>query len=58
MYDRFSLEQLLQDAGFSEIRICNEKTSSIDGWNTWNLDVEPDGSPYKQGSIYVEAQKN
>jgi hypothetical protein len=58
MYDRFSLEQLLKDAGFSSIKMYDEKTSSIEGWNTWSLDVEPDGLPYKQGSIYVEAQKD
>lgn len=57
MYDRFSVEQLLKDAGFSSVKLCDENTSAIKDWNNWNLDVELDGTPYKPGSIYVEAKK-
>lgn len=57
MYDRFSLQQLLRDAGFSSVQLCDEKTSVIQGWNKWNLDLEPDGTPHKPGSIYMEAHK-
>lgn len=57
MYDRFSLEKLLQDIGFDTIQSHNEVTSQIVGWQKFNLDTEPDGRPYKPGSLYMEGRR-
>lgn len=57
MYDRLSLPQILADSGFDEILVVDERTSRIPGWDSFRLDREPDGSPYKPGSLYVEARR-
>jgi predicted SAM-dependent methyltransferase len=57
MYDRFSLGRLLEESGFRDVRALDVTTSQIVGWNTFGLDVEPDGSPYKPGSLYIEGQR-
>lgn len=57
MYDRLTLPSLLDRSGFVAISVVDHQTSAIPGWNGLQLDVEPDGSPYKPGSLYVEAQK-
>jgi SAM-dependent methyltransferase len=57
MYDRHSLGRLLSDAGFTEIEAVDASTSRIEGWTGFHLDTEPDGSPYKPGSLYVEARR-
>lgn len=57
MYDRFSLRWLLADAGFVGVETLDEGTSRIEGWTAFRLDTEEDGSPYKPGSAYVEAQR-
>jgi SAM-dependent methyltransferase len=54
MYDRFSLDRLMRESGFIEIRQCDETSSRIGGWATFHLDTHPDGSPYKTNSIYME----
>jgi len=55
MYDRFSLGRLLEDAGFTKVAVLDHNRSAIAGWQSFALDVEPDGSPYKPGSLYIEA---
>lgn len=55
MYDRFSLDRLLQRAGFGDVAVVDHRTSRISGWDSFHLDVEPDGTPHKPGSLYVEA---
>ena len=57
MYDRHSLGRLLADAGFVGMETLDESTSRIEGWTGFRLDTEPDGSPYKPGSLYVEARR-
>lgn len=57
MYDRFSLSALLADVGFVEIATFGADTSRIEGWAAFHLDTEPDGSPYKPASLYVEARR-
>jgi SAM-dependent methyltransferase len=55
MYDRFTLEEVLRRAGFIDMTVCSAHTSRIEGWNTFGLDTEPDGSVYKAHSLYMEA---
>jgi SAM-dependent methyltransferase len=57
MYDRFSLGWLLEETGFTDVAACEAGTSRIEGWNAFGLDVEPDGSPYKPHSAYLEARR-
>ena len=58
MYDRVSLESLLDSCGFQEIAIVNAFTSSKPDWASdgmW-LDVE-DGCARKPDSLYMEAMR-
>ena len=57
MYDRFSLKKLLFKTGFNNANICEANESSIPNFNSYLLDIEPDGSVRKPDSIYVEARK-
>lgn len=57
MYDRFSLEHLLRKTGFEDIRTQTATTSQIPRWESFNLDIEPDGTPYKPDSLYIEARR-
>jgi predicted SAM-dependent methyltransferase len=57
MYDSLNLTQMLIANGFTDIRRVDEKTSAIPGWSEIGLDVLPDGSPYKPGSLWMEATK-
>lgn len=57
MYDRYSLRNLLQDAGFEKIVQQQAGTSMVEGWNDFYLDIEPDGTVYKPESLYLEAVK-
>jgi SAM-dependent methyltransferase len=57
MYDRFSLGRLLEKTGYAEVRPFAATTSQIGGWNSFGLDLEPDGTPYKPGSLYLEAKR-
>jgi SAM-dependent methyltransferase len=57
MYDRFSLASLLRKAGFAEVTTLDHRTSGIGAWESFGLDVEKDGVPYKPGSIYLEARR-
>ncbi len=57
MYDRYSLPALLKEAGFEEIRICSAYESLIPDFNSYLLDIEPDGSVRKPDSLFVEAIK-
>jgi SAM-dependent methyltransferase len=57
MYDRHSLGSLLSDVGFREIKRVDAFVSRVEGWTSFNLDTEPDGSIYKPNSLYMEAIK-
>lgn len=55
MYDRFNLAPLLESAGFGQVRVVSADTSGFSGWNDYRLDLNPDGSAYKEDSLYMEA---
>ncbi len=57
MYDRFSLAQALEEAGYSNPRVCKADTSAFPGLSRYGLDIEPDGSTYKPDSLFMEAHK-
>jgi predicted SAM-dependent methyltransferase len=57
MYDRYSLQSLLIECGFREPRVETATTSRINGWVTFCLDTEADGTVYKPESLIVEAIK-
>jgi SAM-dependent methyltransferase len=57
MYDKHSLKSILSNLGFREIYRVDAFTSHIEGWNSFKLDTEPDGTIYKQNSCYMEAVK-
>lgn len=57
MYDRYSLVALLKETGFHPCRILNAHESAIPGFSADRLDVNADGQPYKNVSLYAEAIK-
>jgi predicted SAM-dependent methyltransferase len=57
MYDRVGLALLLEKQGFHQVRVHQSNTSSIPDFNDDCLDIEPDGTPYKRVSLYMEAIK-
>jgi SAM-dependent methyltransferase len=57
MYDRFSLKLLMQGIGFVNIRYPTFNDSAIPDFNQDCLDANSDGFPYKNNSIYCEAQR-
>jgi hypothetical protein len=57
MYDWYGLKLLLQNAGFENICELTFNTSSIPAFTSDCLDSLPDGTSYKNNSIYCEASK-
>ncbi len=57
MYDRYSLGKLLQEVGFESIQVCRPDESQIPDFNSYHLDIEPDGSVRKPDSLFIEAKK-
>jgi predicted SAM-dependent methyltransferase len=58
MYDRFSLTQMLKEAGFSEVKTETYNSSRIKDFMNYHLDNNEDGTSYKGvHSIYIEAAK-
>jgi hypothetical protein len=57
MYDSWSLAALLGDSGFADIATVDAATSCIKSWGQWCLDVNEDGTIYKQDSIFIECRK-
>jgi hypothetical protein len=57
MYDRYSLGQLLDKAGFVQIKTCIARESRIPNFITYGLDVNEDGSIRKPDSLFMEASK-
>jgi SAM-dependent methyltransferase len=57
MYDTYSLGRLLKIIGFKNIVTRDAFTSYYEGWKSFNLDTEEDGSIYKPDSNYIEAIK-
>jgi predicted SAM-dependent methyltransferase len=58
MYDRYSLAQLLNQAGFRNPVQRSATESTIPNWVQFNLDTEPDGLIYKPDSLFMEATKS
>jgi SAM-dependent methyltransferase len=57
MYDRHTLGRVLTELGFEEVSTHVAATSAIAGWEKFCLDLNPDGTPYKSDSLYMEARK-
>ncbi|MBF0143139.1 MAG: methyltransferase domain-containing protein [Magnetococcales bacterium] len=56
-YDRFSMAALLRQAGFRKTELTTPDRSLVEGWNAFGLDLNPDGSVYKPGSLFMEGIK-
>lgn len=57
MWDRLNLQQALQAAGFVGAKQIDAYVSDIPDWDRIGLDLNPDGSVYKPGSLFMEARK-
>lgn len=57
MYDEMSLGRLLQEMGFTRIKVQSCTSSSISRWNDFRLDLSDDGGAHRRGSLYIEAVK-
>jgi predicted SAM-dependent methyltransferase len=56
MYDRFSLQRLLEEIGFSEVKVCSAYESRIPNFESYQLDVVND-KIRKPDSLFVEGIK-
>lgn len=56
MYDRISLQLLLEQSGFSQVRMCTAFESQIEGFTSYGLDVVK-GRIRKPDSLFMEAVK-
>jgi SAM-dependent methyltransferase len=56
MYDRYSLAQALQQAGFVDTRVRAADDSNIPGFARYGLETR-DGRPRKPDSLYLEARR-
>jgi hypothetical protein len=56
-FDRLSLSRLLAKVGFVDIKICQANESRIPNFNSYYLDVLPDGRVRKNDSLFVEGIK-
>jgi predicted SAM-dependent methyltransferase len=57
MYDRFSLASALENVGFRKPEVMSPATSGIPDFLLSGLDLNSDGSSYKNNSLYMEAVK-
>jgi predicted SAM-dependent methyltransferase len=57
MYDRYSLPRLLERVGFKDCKCCAANESSIPNFNSYLLDLNPDGTVRKPDSFFTEAAK-
>lgn len=57
MYDSFSLGRLLRNAGFQDVKRCHADESDIPHFNSYLLDINPDGSVRKPDSLFMEGRK-
>jgi hypothetical protein len=56
MYDRVSLKRLLEECGFTHVRVCTAYESRIEGFASYGLDIV-DGRVRKPDSLFMEAIK-
>jgi SAM-dependent methyltransferase len=57
MYDRFSLQRALEQAGFREVHVCAADESGIPQFARYGLESRA-GQPRKPDSLYVEGHKS
>jgi predicted SAM-dependent methyltransferase len=57
MYDRYSLERLLTDAGFEDCSLETAETSRIPNWPAYHLDADAHGRLEKPDLIFMEGKK-
>jgi predicted SAM-dependent methyltransferase len=58
MYDTYSLSKKLRESGFVDIKLLPYNESQIQGFSTYLLDNNEDGTPYKgTSSLYCEGRK-
>jgi hypothetical protein len=57
MYDFYNLSDVLERAGFVDIRRCAWGQSMIPGWEAMGLERDVEGREYKTDSLYVECRK-
>jgi SAM-dependent methyltransferase len=57
MYDQYTLKSLLLEIGFKSTEVLAYNESNILNWNSFGLDMNEDGSIYKENSLYMEAFK-
>lgn len=57
MYDQYGLKLLMKECGFGDVRFLTFDQSAIPEFCNDFLDSNPDGTPYKNVSIYCEARK-
>ena len=57
MYDRYSLKKMLGETGFVDIQQCCADQSEIPDFNSYLLDIEPNGNVRKPDSFFMEARK-
>ncbi|MBW4633620.1 MAG: methyltransferase domain-containing protein [Iphinoe sp. HA4291-MV1] len=57
MYDHYSLRQLFEKAGLTNVMFFDAHTSLIPDFSNALLDINTDGSPYKAGSLYCDGMK-
>ena len=57
MWDRRNLQDVLEEAGFVDVKRVGPGESDITNWETIGLDLNPDGTLYKPQSLFVEARK-
>jgi SAM-dependent methyltransferase len=57
MYDRYSLKELLMNAGFCNIKRETAESSSVAGWEEFMMDTKADGTPIHSDSLYMEGIK-
>jgi SAM-dependent methyltransferase len=57
MYDRVSLKELLQKAGFRDIRVCGATETLIPDFKNYHLDCDEKGRIRKPDSLFIESVK-
>ena len=57
-YDHVNLHQILEDNGFVGFRVVSPNESAIPGWAEMGLEVNPDGTIHKPGSLWAECRRS
>lgn len=57
MYDGHSLRRLLESSRFVDVQRCAATESRIENWDTYYLDVDPNGVEHAPSSVYMEGRK-